>query len=50
MNLTVAYGSSLGSCEDLVRTIADRGERSGFCTTLISLDERSTQSIWTSAP
>ena len=39
MNLTVAYGSSLGSCEDLARTIADRGERSGFGTTLISLDE-----------
>ncbi|MFF5138431.1 bifunctional cytochrome P450/NADPH--P450 reductase [Streptomyces sp. NPDC013157] len=39
VNLTVAYGSSLGSCEDLARTIADRGERSGFGTTLISLDE-----------
>ncbi|MFE3633534.1 bifunctional cytochrome P450/NADPH--P450 reductase [Streptomyces sp. NPDC059168] len=39
VNLTVAYGSSLGSCEDLARTIADRGERSGFGTTLVSLDE-----------
>ncbi|CCK26124.1 putative bifunctional P-450/NADPH-P450 reductase 1 [Streptomyces davaonensis JCM 4913] len=39
VNLTVAYGSSLGSCEDLARTIADRGERSSFGTTLVSLDE-----------
>ncbi|MEU1598001.1 cytochrome P450 [Streptomyces sp. NPDC005708] len=39
VNLTVAYGSSLGSCEDLARTIADRSERSGFGTTLMSLDE-----------
>ncbi|GAA3467463.1 bifunctional cytochrome P450/NADPH--P450 reductase [Nonomuraea roseola] len=39
VNLTVAYGSSLGSCEDLARAIADRGERSGFGTTLLSLDE-----------
>ncbi|WP_329302644.1 cytochrome P450 [Streptomyces sp. NBC_00659] len=39
VNLTVAYGSSLGSCEDLARTVADRGERSGFGTTLTSLDE-----------
>ncbi|WP_331743442.1 cytochrome P450 (plasmid) [Streptomyces sp. NBC_01136] len=39
VNLTVAYASSLGSCEDLARTIADRGERSGFGTTLTSLDE-----------
>ncbi|MGW1504386.1 bifunctional cytochrome P450/NADPH--P450 reductase [Streptomyces mirabilis] len=39
VSLTVAYGSSLGSCEDLARTIADRGERSGFGTTLTSLDE-----------
>lgn len=39
VNLTVAYGSSLGSCEDLARTIADRSERSGFGTTLVSLDE-----------
>lgn len=39
VNLTVAYASSLGSCEDLARTIADRGERSGFGTTLVSLDE-----------
>ncbi|MER6008936.1 cytochrome P450 [Nonomuraea angiospora] len=39
VSLTVAYGSSLGSCEDLARTIADRGERSGFGTTLLSLDE-----------
>ncbi|AVH57637.1 MULTISPECIES: bifunctional cytochrome P450/NADPH--P450 reductase [Streptomyces] len=39
VNLTVAYGSSLGSCEDLARTIADRSERSGFGTTLTSLDE-----------
>ncbi|NBM19221.1 bifunctional cytochrome P450/NADPH--P450 reductase [Streptomyces sp. GC420] len=39
VNLTVAYGSSLGSCEDLARAIADRGERSGFGTTLTSLDE-----------
>lgn len=39
VNLTVAYGSSLGSSEDLARTIADRGERSGFGTTLMSLDE-----------
>ncbi|MFR9788136.1 cytochrome P450 [Streptomyces sp. MB22_4] len=39
VNLTVAYGSSLGSCEDLARTIADRGDRSGFGTTLTSLDE-----------
>ncbi|MER5185538.1 cytochrome P450 [Streptomyces sp. NPDC002896] len=39
VNLTVAYGSSLGSSEDLARTIADRGERSGFATTLTSLDE-----------
>ncbi|MGA5822816.1 bifunctional cytochrome P450/NADPH--P450 reductase [Kitasatospora sp. NPDC094028] len=37
--LAVAYGSSLGSCEDLARAIADRGERSGFTTTLVSLDE-----------
>ncbi|MGW4518470.1 bifunctional cytochrome P450/NADPH--P450 reductase [Streptomyces sp. NPDC004393] len=39
VNLTVAYASSLGSCEDLARTIADRSERSGFGTTLTSLDE-----------
>ncbi|WP_426570235.1 bifunctional cytochrome P450/NADPH--P450 reductase [Streptomyces canus] len=39
VSLTVAYGSSLGSCEDLARTIADRGERSGFGTTLVGLDE-----------
>ncbi|MGW2255515.1 bifunctional cytochrome P450/NADPH--P450 reductase [Kitasatospora sp. NPDC001660] len=39
VNLTVAYGSSLGSCEDLARTIADRAERSGFGTSLTSLDE-----------
>ncbi|WP_336214920.1 bifunctional cytochrome P450/NADPH--P450 reductase [Nonomuraea sp. LPB2021202275-12-8] len=39
VSLTVAYASSLGSCEDLARTIADRGERSGFGTTLLSLDE-----------
>ncbi|WP_054247650.1 cytochrome P450 [Rhodococcus opacus] len=39
VHLTVAYGSSLGSCEDLARTIADRTERSGFGTTLTSLDE-----------
>ncbi|MFG2948438.1 bifunctional cytochrome P450/NADPH--P450 reductase [Streptomyces adustus] len=39
VNLTVAYGSSLGSSEDLARTIADRSERSGFATTLVSLDE-----------
>ncbi|WP_328502703.1 cytochrome P450 [Streptomyces sp. NBC_00457] len=39
VNLTVAYGSSLGSCEDLARTLADRSERSGFGTTLASLDE-----------
>ncbi|MER7815139.1 cytochrome P450 [Streptomyces sp. NPDC096153] len=39
VNLTIAYGSSLGSCEDLARTIADRSERSGFGTTLTSLDE-----------
>ncbi|MET9903060.1 cytochrome P450 [Streptomyces sp. NPDC006446] len=39
VNLTVAYGSSLGSCEDLARTIADRSERSGFGTTLVALDE-----------
>ncbi|MFD3609174.1 bifunctional cytochrome P450/NADPH--P450 reductase [Streptomyces atroolivaceus] len=39
VNLTVAYGSSLGSSEDLARTIADRSERSGFGTTLTSLDE-----------
>ncbi|QZS53205.1 cytochrome P450 [Rhodococcus opacus] len=39
VHLTVAYGSSLGSCEDLARTIADRTERSGFGTTLRSLDE-----------
>ncbi|MEV6994787.1 cytochrome P450 [Streptomyces sp. NPDC093228] len=39
VNLTVAYASSLGSCEDLARTIADRSERSGFGTTLVSLDE-----------
>ncbi|WP_127357102.1 bifunctional cytochrome P450/NADPH--P450 reductase [Actinacidiphila soli] len=39
VNLTVAYGSSLGSCEDLARTIADRSERSGFDTALMSMDE-----------
>ncbi|MGY5014351.1 bifunctional cytochrome P450/NADPH--P450 reductase [Streptomyces sp. 900105755] len=39
VDLTVAYGSSLGSCEDLARALADRGERSGFGTTLVSLDE-----------
>ncbi|MFD3656701.1 bifunctional cytochrome P450/NADPH--P450 reductase [Streptomyces sp. NPDC058620] len=39
VNLTVAYGSSLGSSEDLARAIADRGERSGFGTTLVGLDE-----------
>lgn len=39
VNLTVAYGSSLGSCEDLARAIADRGERSGFGASLMSLDE-----------
>ncbi|MEU3856457.1 cytochrome P450 [Streptomyces sp. NPDC028722] len=39
VDLTVAYGSSLGSSEDLARAIADRSERSGFATTLTSLDE-----------
>ncbi|MFH8682128.1 bifunctional cytochrome P450/NADPH--P450 reductase [Streptomyces lydicus] len=39
VRLTVAYGSNLGSSEDLAQTIADRASRSGFDTTLTTLDD-----------
>ncbi|MCO6006948.1 cytochrome P450 [Actinoallomurus purpureus] len=39
VGLTVAYGSNLGSSEDLAHTIADRAGRSGFHTTLTTLND-----------
>ncbi|MGW5362734.1 bifunctional cytochrome P450/NADPH--P450 reductase [Actinopolymorpha pittospori] len=39
VGLRVAYGSNLGSTEDLARQLADRARRSGFDTTLTTLDE-----------
>ncbi|WP_214413036.1 bifunctional cytochrome P450/NADPH--P450 reductase [Sphaerisporangium fuscum] len=37
--LTVAYGSNLGTCADIAERLAERAGRSGFTTTLTSLDE-----------
>jgi cytochrome P450 / NADPH-cytochrome P450 reductase len=37
--LTVAYGSNLGTCQDLAERFAERAGRSGFATTLTTLDE-----------
>ncbi|SNX66309.1 cytochrome P450/NADPH-cytochrome P450 reductase [Streptomyces sp. TLI_55] len=39
VDLAVAYGSNLGSSEDLARTIADRAGRAGFATSLSTLDD-----------
>lgn len=39
VRLRVAYGSNLGSTEDLAQQLADRARRSGFDTTLTTLDE-----------
>ncbi|MEU5547649.1 cytochrome P450 [Streptomyces sioyaensis] len=39
VRLAVAYGSNLGSSEDLAQTIADRAGRAGFDTTLTTLDD-----------
>ncbi|MFB9710747.1 bifunctional cytochrome P450/NADPH--P450 reductase [Streptosporangium nondiastaticum] len=36
--LTVAYGSNLGSSADIAERLADRAARSGFATTLTTLD------------
>ena len=40
--MTVAYGSNLGTSEDLAQQLADRAGRSGFAVTLQTLDELST--------
>ncbi len=37
--LAVLYGSSMGTCEDLANTVAERGQAAGFTTTMRSLDE-----------
>ncbi|WP_431899425.1 bifunctional cytochrome P450/NADPH--P450 reductase [Nonomuraea sp. bgisy101] len=37
--LTVAYGSNLGTCQDLAERFAERAGRSGFSVTLTTLDE-----------
>ncbi|MEU4326639.1 bifunctional cytochrome P450/NADPH--P450 reductase [Nonomuraea dietziae] len=37
--LTVAYGSNLGTCADIAERLAERAGRSGFTTTLTSLDD-----------
>ncbi len=37
--LAVLHGSSMGTCEDLANTVAERGEAAGFSTTLRSLDD-----------
>lgn len=37
--LTVAYGSNLGSCADIAERLAERAARSGFATTLTTLDD-----------
>ncbi|MEU7895595.1 cytochrome P450 [Nonomuraea sp. NPDC049152] len=37
--LTVAYGSNLGTCQDLAERLAERAGRSGFATTLTTLDD-----------
>ncbi|MEV0974194.1 bifunctional cytochrome P450/NADPH--P450 reductase [Microtetraspora glauca] len=38
VGLTVAYGSNLGTSQDVAEQIADRARRSGFATTLTTLD------------
>ncbi|WP_433425247.1 bifunctional cytochrome P450/NADPH--P450 reductase [Microtetraspora malaysiensis] len=38
VGLTVAYGSNLGTSQDIAEQVADRARRSGFATTLTSLD------------
>ncbi|MFD2078948.1 cytochrome P450 / NADPH-cytochrome P450 reductase [Actinopolymorpha cephalotaxi] len=39
VSLRVAYGSNLGSTEDLAHVVAERARQSGFETTLCTLDE-----------
>nr|WP_245647325.1 cytochrome P450 [Microtetraspora niveoalba] len=38
VGLTVAYGSNLGTSQDIAEQVADRARRSGFATTLTTLD------------
>ena len=38
--LTVLFGSTMGTAEELARSIAEAGEAHGFATTLASLDDR----------
>ncbi|MEV6301705.1 cytochrome P450 [Actinoplanes sp. NPDC051861] len=42
VRLTVAFGSNLGTSEDLAQQVADRGRRSGFDVTVRTLDELAT--------
>ncbi|MGW5688703.1 bifunctional cytochrome P450/NADPH--P450 reductase [Nonomuraea sp. NPDC003754] len=37
--LTVAYGSNLGTCQDLAERLSERAGRAGFATTLTTLDD-----------
>ncbi len=39
-NLTVLFGSNMGTAEELARSIAEAGETQGFATTLSSLDDQ----------
>jgi cytochrome P450 / NADPH-cytochrome P450 reductase len=39
IRMTVAYGSNLGTSEELARGLADRARRSGFDVALMTLDE-----------
>ncbi|MFF5205070.1 bifunctional cytochrome P450/NADPH--P450 reductase [Streptosporangium sp. NPDC000396] len=39
VGLTVAYGSNLGTAADIAERLAERAGRSGFATTLTTLDE-----------
>ncbi|GAA2904640.1 bifunctional P-450/NADPH--P450 reductase [Streptosporangium fragile] len=39
VKLAVAYGSNLGTCTDVAERLAERAGRSGFATTLTTLDE-----------
>ncbi|GLW98618.1 NADPH--cytochrome P450 reductase [Microtetraspora sp. NBRC 16547] len=38
VGLTVAYGSNLGTAQDIAEQVADQARRSGFATTLTTLD------------
>ena len=37
--LSVLFGSSMGTCEDLANAVAERGDAAGFSTTVLSLDD-----------